>query len=492
MAGSRVASNKTLNTKNLTALGAARLAELLIEVSTGNAAAKRRLRLELAGAQSPGEVAKEVRKRLLTIARSQSFVDWQNRKALVGDLETQRRAIVDQIAKVDLVEALELLWRFTALANSVFNRCDDSSGTVIGIFHAACRNLGEIAQAAKVAPEILAERAFNALNENDYGQYDGLIGVLSPALGPTGLEQLKERFLELAKAPIERPKDKDRKVIGWGTGGALYADEIAARQRESTIRLALQEIADAQGDVDGFIAQQSDKAKSVPRVAAEIARRLLEVGRSNEAWSAINAVDKNRPGWIPFEWEEVRLEVMEALGRKVDAQAFRWQCFEQTLNGDHLRAYLKRMPDFEEIEAEERAMSYALGFPNVHQALAFLVLWPSLDKAAELAVQRAADLNGDHYEILTPAADALAVKHPLASTILLRAMIDFSLKNGRATRYRHAARHLSACASISPAIPHFGAFETHDAYVTRLKVEHGRKSAFWDLANSSSRRGGRR
>jgi hypothetical protein len=33
------------------------LAELLLEISTGDAAAKRRLRLELAGAQSPGELA---------------------------------------------------------------------------------------------------------------------------------------------------------------------------------------------------------------------------------------------------------------------------------------------------------------------------------------------------------------------------------------------------------------------------------------------------
>ena len=73
-----MASNKTLNAKNLEALGAARLAELLLEISTGSAAAKRRLRLELAGADSPGEVSKEIRKRLTTIARSRSFVDWQN------------------------------------------------------------------------------------------------------------------------------------------------------------------------------------------------------------------------------------------------------------------------------------------------------------------------------------------------------------------------------------------------------------------------------
>jgi len=36
---------KTLNAKNLEALGAERLAELLIEISAGSAAAKRRLRL---------------------------------------------------------------------------------------------------------------------------------------------------------------------------------------------------------------------------------------------------------------------------------------------------------------------------------------------------------------------------------------------------------------------------------------------------------------
>jgi hypothetical protein len=56
-----MASNKTLNADNLETLGAARLAELLIEISDGNAMIKRRLRLELAGAQSPAEVAKQIR-----------------------------------------------------------------------------------------------------------------------------------------------------------------------------------------------------------------------------------------------------------------------------------------------------------------------------------------------------------------------------------------------------------------------------------------------
>jgi hypothetical protein len=72
-----MASKKTLNESNLEALGPKRLAELLIEISVGNAAAKRLLRLELAGVESSGEVAREIRKRLATIARSRSFIDWQ-------------------------------------------------------------------------------------------------------------------------------------------------------------------------------------------------------------------------------------------------------------------------------------------------------------------------------------------------------------------------------------------------------------------------------
>ena len=52
------------------------------------------------------------------------------------------------------------MWRFMALADSVFERCDDSSGTVIGIFDHAANDLGEIAKAAMPDPKTLADDAF--------------------------------------------------------------------------------------------------------------------------------------------------------------------------------------------------------------------------------------------------------------------------------------------------------------------------------------------
>jgi len=78
-----------------------------------------------------------------------------------------------------------------------------------------------------------------------------------------------------------------------------------------------------------------------------------------------------------------------------------------------------------------------------------------LNRAASIVLQRADELDGDHYEILTPVADALSGEHPLAATQVLRAMVDFTLSNGRSSRYRHAARHLLDCLSLASAIEDF-------------------------------------
>ncbi|ANY82964.1 hypothetical protein BB934_32615 (plasmid) [Microvirga ossetica] len=475
-----MASKKTLNAKNLEALGAERLAELLIEISRGNAVAQRRLRLELAGAASPADMVQEIRKRLTAFARSRSFVNWQQRKALVVDLETQKQAIA-QVATVDAAEALDPLWRFRALAHPIFGRCDDSSGNVIAVFQAACRDLGDTANLANAAPNVLAEQAYRALIENEYGQYDGLIEVLAPALGPTGLDHLKQLILKLSQESRQKPRAEERKVVGWGMVGPLYADELAERHRSSMVRMALEAIADAQGDVDAFIAQQGEKPRRVPSVAVEIAQRLLAAGRTEEAWSAINAVDQDRPGWIPVEWEQTRIKVLEALGRADEVQAFRWACFERSLNPEHLRSYLKRLPDFDDLEAEERAIAHARSHPSVHQALSFLMTWPALDQAAHLALTRVDELNGDFYEILAPAAAALEAKYPLAATVLRRALIDFALERNRTQRYQHAARHLEECENLADQIEDFDRFEAHNVYVRRLKTQHGRKSSFWSL-----------
>ena len=81
------AAKGTLNAKNLEALGAARLAELLIVLCEGNNASKRLLRLALAEQKGPLEMARELRKRLASIARAGSLLDDHQRDELLRELE---------------------------------------------------------------------------------------------------------------------------------------------------------------------------------------------------------------------------------------------------------------------------------------------------------------------------------------------------------------------------------------------------------------------
>ena len=474
-----MASSKTLNAANLEALGAAPLAELLIEISRGNAAAQRRLRLALAGSAGAAEAARAVLKRLASISRAKTWLDWQKIKPFMADLEAQRRAILDLVAPSDPREAFELIWRLVSCAESVFARSDDGGGRLSDTFHVAARDLGPLAQRAGIHAEELAERAFRVLAADEYGVWDGLIPTLAPQLGRSGLTKVKELVQEWAAEPVARPAAHERRVIGWASSGPIHADDLQSRHRKHAVTFVLQQVADALGDVDGYIEQVDKRARRVPAVAASIARRLLDAGRLQEAWVALDAVEAKLRDQAPMEWDEIRLDVLAALGRSDEAQAFRWDRFMATLNAVHLRAYLRKLPDFDDVEAEERAHAHALTFGDVHQALAFFVGWPDLRRASELVLGRSQALNGNFYELLSPAAEALDSKYPLAATVLHRAMIDFTLRMARSSRYKHAARQLASCREAAARVVSFGSVVEHSAYERALRAAHGRKAAFW-------------
>ena len=177
--------------------------------------------------------------------------------------------------------------------------------------------------------------------------------------------------------------------------------------------------------------------------------------------------------------------MLEALGRVEEAQLFRWARFTATLNATHLRAFLRKLPDFDDVEAEDRALAHALAFGDVHQALVFLVTWPDLRRADELVLRRTRELDGDLYELLSPAADALDERHMLAATMLRRVMIDFTLGAARSSRYKHAARHLRDCRDTAARVKDFGTVPDHAAYERALRAVHGRKAGFWREVDES-------
>lgn len=445
-----MASRRTLNAQNLESLGASRLAELLIELSSGDAAAQRQLRLALAAGSSPAEAAREVRKRLASIARSSTYVDWRKRKALVADLESQRRAISGPIAEAAAAEALELLWRFLDLADGLYERCDDSSGTLAAVFARAIDDLARLARDSQADPIALAERCLEAVHDNGHGQYDQLIALLAPALGSAGLAHLQQQLAA-----------------------------IGSTVSYSSTSLALQAIADARGDVDAYLATFDAHARQRPGIAAQIARRLLAAGRPEQALALLDGADTAGQRRVDEVWEQTRIEALEALGRSEEAQASRWSHFERSLSVDHLRAFLRRLSDFEDVEAEQRALALAADHPSGLQALAFLLQWPALPEAAALVLRRHNEWDGESFELFNAGAERLAGRHPLAASLLLRRMIGFALDHARVKRYRYAAQHLLTCAQLDAGIDDYGEHSTHQAFVAELRQRHGRKWGFW-------------
>ena len=157
----------------------------------------------------------------------------------------------------------------------------------------------------------------------------------------------------------------------------------------------------------------------------------------------------------------------------------RWNSFEKHLLRDRLRDYLKRLADFDDVIAEEKALTHALTFPNMVSALDFLIEWPAHEQAAKLILQRHTEIDGNAYYLLDPAARTLEGAYPLAAVLLRRAMISDTLDRAKSTRYRHAARHLAECQSLHSAIPDYANLGDHAAFLASLQDKHRRKEGFW-------------
>jgi hypothetical protein len=474
-----MASETTLNAKNLTGLGAERLAELCLELAQGDAAAKRQLRMELAS-RNGGDVGAEIRKRLVSIAKSRSYIDWRKIRELAHDLDTQRSAIMAHVAPAKPAEAFDLLWRMLEMAPKIYGRCDDSNGTIGTVIGMVLDDLGSITGQATLEPGKLAERVFEGVCANEYGQFDGLIALMADSLGQQGLGLLRAKFEELETNPPVKSDQDERRIIAYSSGGPMYEDDYEAKQLARLVKSAFTDIADALGDVDGYIAQFTDEDRANPAVAAGIAERLLGVSRAEEAMAVLGgAEDKSRNVGHWPDWLRVKIDVLDALGRAEEAQGERWAVFELTLSSEYLRAYLKRLPDFDDEEAENRALTLVQQNANFHSALWFLIEWPALGRAAELVLARHGELDGNHYGLLTPASEALDQSHPLAATLMLRAMIGYSLDKAKSTRYGHATRHLQTCVYLAKRIETFEEHVDHEAFVAGLRLRHGRKSGFW-------------
>ena len=463
-----MARKNSVTVANLAALGAERLATLLIELGEGDSAIRKRLVLAVAERGGAADLIKAVDRRLTAIDNAYGDIPWERVKAYAAEVDGLRSVIAGSLAPLDAPAAAERLGRFIRLAPDLLRRVDDSNGRFDDIFRVAVADLAKVwgAMEARDNKAIAAEVLALVLGDL-YGSCDDLVTLAAPALGPDGLAELANEahmaLIELEGAEPSRPPD-----------GLRFR-----------LRQVLSDIADARGDVDGYIAvQAADRGAHVDDTG--IASRLIDAGRAAEALGWLDAAATHgRPGGRPspsLDWERdaLRIKALLQMGLKEEAQVIRWRLFEQTLSADVLRAYVRALPDFEDDPVLDRAFAIAASNPDAIRALTFLTRWPNLKAAAWLALDRASELDGRHYHDLNAAAEILADAHPLAATVIRRRMIDSVLDQATSAAYSHAARNLAACAGVAADIDWATTpWPSHAVYVADLVARHGRKHGFW-------------
>jgi hypothetical protein len=269
-----------------------------------------------------------------------------------------------------------------------------------------------------------------------------------------------------------------------------YADEDQdydldpdPRDRGQTVRLAMLAIADALGDAEAYLAEYRDHdptALKRPLVAARVAQRLMAAGRAEEALALLDAAQplphQTPPG--PGPWIDARIAALEQLERGAEAQQLRWKFALVRLSSQHLRDHLKRLPAFEDGEAQERALDLVLQHPYLGPALEFLHHWPDRRRSARLILARPDELVRADEKLLGVVAEALEAEQPLAATLCLRALIESIVEQARSNRYRHAVRHLASCRRLAGAIEAWGAIPDHNTYVMDLLHAYGHRMGF--------------
>ncbi|WP_375455055.1 DUF6880 family protein [uncultured Methylobacterium sp.] len=478
------ARRTTPSPETLAALGSDRLIGLILDETARNAGFKKLVSAALAALQGPDAVAALIDRRLTALEGARGYIDWQKRRAFIADLDATVRVILTELRPLDPAAALERLTRFLGGADGVLNRVDDNAGATQAIYERASDAAVDIAaacgaeEAGRFALTLLPRFA-----ADPYGPFGMLIRDLVPRLAPAALAALDAGLAGVAAAPARSTGEKSE-------AAAFRAD----LERSHLLRLR-QDIADRVGDVDGYIALEQAIMPERPD-PSEIARRLLDAGRAAEALDWIGRPQPSRIRVITREMlaegdidpnaparERLGLEcrILDALGRGDEAQALRWKGFETMLDAEMLRAHIAKLPDFEDEETLERALDHVSRHADPHRALAFLVAWPSLDRAARLVLDHRSAWRSEQYRLLGTAADALAAAHPPAATLLYRRLIDDILGQGRSNAYPHAARYLTELDQLAPRLEPARVEPDPETYRSGLRKTHGRKYGFWSL-----------
>lgn len=137
-----MARKPALSIETLTELGAEKLARLVFDEAERSAPFRKLVSAALAARKGPEAIAKIIDRRLGALEKARGFIDWDKARAFRDDLAATVATIAGELGDASPLMAAERLLRFIATHEPVFERVDDSSGYVQGVYYDGIAALG--------------------------------------------------------------------------------------------------------------------------------------------------------------------------------------------------------------------------------------------------------------------------------------------------------------------------------------------------------------
>ena len=404
---------------------------------------------------------KQIRKRIASIKRGRKFIDYRASFDFARELEALLADIEIGLLEHSPSHAFDLVDRFLATVESVFNRLDDSSGSVGDVYRQAVLLWMKAAKGWQDANVDWLERIYELNEQNDYGVLDPLLPNAHLLLTPEQLKQLAWRYESELRKSLETIEEGERiNYLTLDKGVAM--GKIADALRDPVLY---------ERSVLIYSPQPNNRQmKSICEKYLLYEQPASAMRYLSQAWES--------------SFEHDRLELLDRtcvmIGDREQLKGIRFRLFQISRSYTSFSHYLEVLNEDEKEKACSSAIKQAEQGGDIVLSTDLLLNLGESERAQVLVLTRYHELAGYFYERLQRLAMAFEkAECNLAATACYRLLLLGILEEARTKTYGHGVRYFKKLEELAKRVNVFKPLPTHQGYLEQLHSAHGRKRSFW-------------
>ncbi|MDX8407836.1 MAG: hypothetical protein R8L58_05575 [Mariprofundaceae bacterium] len=440
-----------LRKQKLIALGPDALADALLNLAVHSDEADDLIEQLIA---TPKENVQRFKQKLSGLKSSRRFIDWRGSASFAHELEMLLQDLKSGVD--DPTTGVELVAAFYEADNTIFEMCDDSSGNIGDVFRYDAKDLfveyaSRCEEKQKVADIILK------VNQKDnYGIRDTLIDCAG--------ECLPEDIIRTMIATLQKWADKEKDE--YGKRHHLRSIESLARQSKDAKLFEKTRIA--------------SWGKLSTAALIDIAQVYLESGDVETAHSWLKKIPEGET-YQAYERDKLLEEIYHKQGDSEKLTELLFQKFRSYHSTDTLQALLDEIGHDKKDEVIVGEAEQILKSERLHESDAeFLIAVEKIDEAEVYLLERANQLDGNHYGSLLSLAEAMESENRhLITSLIYRSLLISILERGYTKAYPHGIQYLKKLDKLATNVADWKEFNNHETFKDQIIQAHGRKRSFW-------------